>query len=414
MLMRRLAESGDRAAAVATYESLRAVLQRAHGMAPSSETRSLAEQLRAERPAVELPLPAALAPGAHAPLVGREEPLAELRAAWQRASAGAAAVVTTEGQPGSGKTRLLAELAAAAHADGGIVLVGRSMEDSVVAFAPFTEALRPYAAGAAESLPAWVVAELARLLPELEPDVPVSEGEPQDARHRLFEAVAAAIGHATRQAPVLLIVDDLQWADHATLGMLAHTIRTVGAAPLLVAASLRDEGHDPALQTLLADLQRDRRLERVALSGLSTEETAALAGTWLDEPASPALAEAIQRRTGGNPLFVEELVRHLVESHADQSAEALAIAAGADVPEGVRSLIERRLARLPELAGEALRLAVARTSRWLRSRRAAIRAWKRSPTRSTRRWPPAWSTKEPSPGATALLMSSYAKRCWRG
>jgi DNA-binding SARP family transcriptional activator len=364
VLMRRLAAGGDRAAAVATYESLRAVLQRELGMAPSSDTRTLAEQLRAAPQALDsgvrtLPLPAALAPSAHAPLVGREEQLAELRAAWLGASAGAAAVVTTEGQPGSGKTRLLAELAAAAHADGGIVLAGRCMDDSVVAYAPFTEALRPYAAGAAESLPAWVVAELARLLPELEPGAPASEGDPQDARHRLFEAVAAAIGHATRQAPVLLIVDDLQWADHATVGMLSHTIRTAATAPLLVAASLRDEGGDQALRALLADLRRERRLERVALAGLSTRETGALAGTWLEEPASPALAEAIQRRTGGNPLFVEELVRHLVECQADRSAEALAIAAGAEVPEGVRSLIERRLARLPELAGEALRFAVA-------------------------------------------------------
>lgn len=364
VLMRRLAESGDRAAAVATYESLRTVLQRELGMAPSSQTRALAEQLRAEPQAGEdgrkaLPLPAVLAPGGHAPLVGREEQVAHLRALWQRASAGETAVVTTEGQPGSGKTRLLAELAAGAHDDGAIVLAGRCTEDSDVAFAPFTEALRPYAAGAADSLPEWVVAELARLLPELDPAGPATEGEPQDARHRLFEAVAATIGQATERAPVLLVVDDLQWADPATVGMLAHMIRTVAPAPLLVAASLREEGSDRALDALLADLRRERRLERIALSGLSTEETAALACTWLDEPASPALAEALQRRTGGNPLFVEELVRHLVESQADRSTEVLARAAGADVPEGVRSLIERRLARLPELAGEALRLAVA-------------------------------------------------------
>jgi DNA-binding SARP family transcriptional activator len=361
-LMRRLAQSGDRAAAVATYESLRALLQRELGMAPSSETRALAAKLRAEprAPGVDtraLPLPPALAPGGHAPLVGREEPLAELRAAWRRASAGTSAVVTTEGQAGSGKTRLLAELAQAAHSEGAVVLAGRCTEDSVVAFGLFTEALRPYAAGAAGSLPEWVVTELARLLPELEPDAPASEGEPHDARHRLFEAVAATIGHATQQAPVLLVVDDLQWADHATVGMLAHTLRTVAPAPLLVAGSLRDEGDDPALHALLGDLRRERRLERVALSGLSTDETGALAGTWLGAPASPALAAAIHKRTGGNPLFVEELVRHLVESQPDRSAEALAAAAGAEVPEGVRSLIDRRLARLPELAAQAVRIA---------------------------------------------------------
>jgi tetratricopeptide (TPR) repeat protein len=309
--------------------------------------------------ALPLPLPATLAPGARAPLVGREEQLAELRAAWLRASAGSAALVTTEGRAGSGKTRLLAELGATVHAGGAIVLAGRCIEDGVVAFAPFTEALRPYAAGARESLPEWVVAELARLLPELEPDAPAGEGEPQDARHRLFEAVAATIAHATGRAPVLLIVDDLHWADDATVRMLAHILRTVASAPLLVAASLRDEGGDSSMHALLGDLRRERRVERLALSGLPTEETGELASTWLDEPAPPALAEAIHRRTGGNPFFVEELVRHLVESQADRSPEALAAAAAAEVPEGVRSLIERRVARLSAPAGEALRVAVA-------------------------------------------------------
>ena len=95
----------------------------------------------------------------------------------------------------------------------------------------------------------------------------------------------------------------------------------------------------------------------MTLAGLSEAETGALAGTWLGAPASPELAEAIQRRTGGNPFFVEELVRHLVESEPGRPAEALVEAAGVEVPEGVRALIDRRLARLPEPAAEAVRLA---------------------------------------------------------
>lgn len=363
VLMRRLAGSGDRAAAVAAYEAFRNMLQRELGMVPSGETRALADELRAERkaPAAEAralpPLPA-LADVAHAPLVGREEPLAALRAAWRRASAGSPAVSTVEGEAGSGKTRLLAELAGQARADGATALAGRCTEDGVVAFAPFTEALRPYVVGFAGVLPGWVVGELARLLPELEPDAAAPEGEPQDARHRLFEAVAATIAHAARQAPVLLIMEDLHWGDRATLGMLAHVIRTVTSAPLLVAGSLCDEGGaDPALRALLGDLRRERRLERVVLAGLSAEETGALAGAWLGAPAPPALAAAVRRRTGGNPLFIEELVRHLVESDPDRPADAIAGAAGIDVPEGVRSLIDRRLALLPEPAAHAVRLA---------------------------------------------------------
>ena len=364
VLMRRLALSGDRAAAVAAYEAFRAVLQRELDMAPSGETRALVERLRAERhdeqsDAGALPLPQALTHRAQPQLVGRDEPLAVLRAAWRRASAGSAAVVTVDGEAGSGKTRLLTELAEEVRAAGATVLAGRCVEEGVPAFAPFSEALRPFVAASAGALPAWVTGELARLLPELVPDASPSEGEPRDARDRLFQAVAATIAAAARQAPVLLIVEDLHWADRATLGMLAHAIRTLAGDPLLVAGSLRDEGAeaDPPLHALLGDLRRERRLERVLLAGLTDAETGSLATAWLGAPASPELVAAVHRRTGGNPLFVEELVRHLVESHPRRSGDELVPAAGADVPLGVRSVIDRRLARLPELTGRALRVA---------------------------------------------------------
>jgi DNA-binding SARP family transcriptional activator len=361
VLMRRLATIGDSAAAVASYEAFRSALQRELGMVPSAETRSLVEELRSDRRASgvdvrALPLPAALARSEHAPLVGRSEPLAALRDAWRRASAGAAGVVMLRGEAGSGKTRLLSELAGDARDSGATVLAGRCVEDGVVAFAPFTEALRQHVASAA-GLPEWVLTELARLLPELDRGTAGPEGEPFDARHRLFEAVAAAVGHAARQSPVLLVIEDLHWADPATLQMLTHVIRTVAWAPLLVAGSMRDEG-TPALDAVVGDLQRERRLERVVLGGLAEDEVGDLAAVWLGAGGSPpGLTAAVHRRTGGNPLFVEELVRHLVESHPEQPAEALVEAAGTHVPQGVRSVIDRRLARLPDAAAQAVRAA---------------------------------------------------------
>ena len=351
VLMRRLAAGGDRAAAVAVYEELRTALRRDLGMAPSADTRALLEELRSgqadRRPA---PLPDALARAEHGPLVGRRDALAALRATWRRASAGAATVVVVAGEAGSGKTRLLTELGRELHGAGATVLAGRCVEDGGVAFAPFTEALRPYAAAAA--LPDWVVAELARLLPELGAQAEAPEGRPQDARHRLFEAVAAAIGHAARGGPVLLVLEDLHWADPATVQMLAHVVRTVGWAPLLVAGSLR-EGDPHGLHALLSDLHRERRLERVDLAGLSEDDVSLLAGEWLEQPPSRELAAAVRRRTGGNPLFVEELVRHLVESRAAD----LEAAATTEVPPGVHAVIGRRLARLPQDASRAIDVA---------------------------------------------------------
>ena len=350
-LMRRLAAGGDRAAAVAVYEELRGALRRDLGMAPSAETRALVEEVRSgpqDRPPA--PLPDALARTEHGPLVGRADALAALRGAWRRASAGAATVVLVGGEAGSGKTRLLIEFGREVHGAGATVLAGRCIEDGAVAFAPFTEALRPYAAEAA--LPEWVVVELSRLLPELGLQAEAPEGRPQDARHRLFEAVAAAIGHAARAGPVLLVVEDLHWADAATVQMLAHVIRTVGWAPLLVAGSLREED-SRGLHAFLGDLRRERRLERVDLTGLSEADVYRLAGEWLEEPPSRELVAAVRRRTGGNPLFVEELVRHLVESRVGD----LVAGATTQLPPGVHAVIARRLARLPEGAVRAVEIA---------------------------------------------------------
>ena len=220
VLMRWLARTGDRAAAVAAYEAFRVALREALGMAPSAETRALVEELRIDAgvgglEVRDLPLPGALTRTEQARLVGRRESLAELRAAWRRASAGSAAAVMVAGEAGSGKTRLLIELATEAHAAGATVLAGRCPEDGGVAFAPFTEALRPYVAASRTALPEWVIAELSRLLPELSAAAGAAEGAAQDARHRLFEAVAAAIGQAAQRTPLLLIVEDLHWADAA-------------------------------------------------------------------------------------------------------------------------------------------------------------------------------------------------------
>jgi DNA-binding SARP family transcriptional activator len=359
-LMRRLGRTGDSVAAVATYQEFRSALRRELGMTPSAETRALVDELRSARRAPAAPpLPSALRRSGEVPLAGRGEQLTALRAAWRRASAGAAGVVMVAGQAGAGKTRLLIELATEARAGGATVLAGRCTEDRIVAFAPFTEALRQYVAAAPDALPDWTRAELARLLPELAPEAIPVQGDPQDARHRLFEAVAATIGMAARHAPVLLVVEDLHWADDASLAMLAHVIHTVGWAPLLVAGSFRDEGDEAGLElrALLAELRRERRLEQVRVAGLPPDEVDELVAAWLGEAPPPRLTQAVHERTGGNPLFIEELVRHLVETHSRKPVGELVEAAATDVPEGVRAVIDRRVALLPEPARQAVTVA---------------------------------------------------------
>ena len=253
-LMQRLARSGDGAAAVAVYESLRATLRRDYGMAPSAETRALVETLRAApRPPAETagaqPLPPALARSDHAPLVGRDPQLAALRAAWKRSSAGAAGVVVVAGEAGSGKTRLLTAFASEVRAKGA-VLAGRCMEDGMVAFAPFTEALRQHVGRDADALPAWMAGELRGSCPSSDPRARRTKASPSPPLRGRGRGDRRA-----KQGPVLLVVEDLHWADPPTLQMLAHVIRTVVWAPLLVVGSLRDDAGE-ATAALHALLQR--------------------------------------------------------------------------------------------------------------------------------------------------------------
>jgi DNA-binding SARP family transcriptional activator len=143
-LIRRLAAAGDRGAALTAYDRLRDRLAEQLRIVPSAATRSLVEEIRSER-AVELPrprLPAVGSPGARSPFVGRADELAALAGEWQRVRRGERRVVAISGEPGIGKTRLAAELCAAAHASGGLVLLGRCHEDGLVPYEPFVEALR--------------------------------------------------------------------------------------------------------------------------------------------------------------------------------------------------------------------------------------------------------------------------------
>jgi DNA-binding SARP family transcriptional activator len=226
-LIRRLAAAGDRAGAVAAFESFRGRLRGELGMAPSAETRTLIDRVRAEpAPAVRRPAPTTAPPRSlvreePVALVGRSVELERMAGAWRSASAGDPRVLVLRGEAGSGKTRLLGAMARDAHAGGATVLAGRCFADAVAPYGPFAEALRPYAARP-ESLPGWIAFELARLVPGEGRVSPPPDGPADDARHRLFEAVAALLCDAARNAPVLLALEDFHWADRSTLLMLAH------------------------------------------------------------------------------------------------------------------------------------------------------------------------------------------------
>ena len=221
---------------------------------------------------------------------------------------------------------------------GASVLAGRVAEDALVPYQAWVEALAGYRAAvppeAAAALTARDEAALARILPGI-PAPPA----PAEDRFRLLEAVAGLLSAVSHERPTVVVLDDLHWAEQASLVLLRHVLRWPGPMRLLLVATYRESelGRAHPLSAALADLRRDTAVDRVRLAGLDAHSTAALAP---DAPA--ALALAVHRRTGGNPFFARELFRNAAESGAD------------GLPEGVREVIGHRLDRLGPDAGEVL------------------------------------------------------------
>ena len=305
----------------------------------------------AEDPGARVPLPPALSAAAASAFVGRDDACALLELGLARAAAGERRVLLVCGPPGIGKTRLSAELAARAWHGGAVVLHGRCDEEMLLAHQPFVEALRHYVAACDPTLLAsqlrLISGELRRLVPELGERVPELAqplaGDPEGARHRLFEGVAGLLSEIAQRRPLLLVLDDLQWADDATLLLLKYVARHPRASKLAVAGTYRDAelASDHPLRGLVADLGREGLVERVELAPLDEPAVFELVGSHVGGGASEALGRAVFERTEGNPFFVVETLRNLAES-GDESAPAGRL----PLPESVVSLVTRRIGRL--------------------------------------------------------------------
>jgi DNA-binding SARP family transcriptional activator len=307
--------------------------------------------------------------------VGRRTELDTLTGLWQMAVEGSLRLALIAGEPGIGKTRLAGELARRAHEEGAVVLFGRCDEDLGVPYQPFTEALRSYVVACPTRELAVQAGrqagELARLVPEVGDRLlgarPVGAGELEEQRDRLFNAVASLLAAASRSRPLLLVLDDLQWAAKPTLLMLRHLLRLRESTRLLVLGTYRDTELDRAhpLAEVLADLRRDPTpIDRLRLRGLDADAVgdyvAATGGQTL-EAQDAEFARTLHESTDGNPFFIGEVLRHLAESGLLERAGGrwITSAAIADVglPEGVKEVIARRLSRLSEAANRALAVA---------------------------------------------------------
>ena len=323
-LMQLYDARGDRARALHVYHACETSLDRGLGVTPSPATRRAYEAL--------LPgAPAATAPSAG--LIGRARERARLTELWHDSERGHARLVLVGGEAGIGKTRLVEELGAWCAHRGAAVADARSYAaEGGLAFGPVVSWLRSEAlAPRRVRLDHGRLAELTRVLPEL-PGAPPSL-PPDEQRQRLFDAMARAL--LASATPVLLIADDLQWADEGTLQFLHYLLRSAGDARLLVAATARSEDSE-ALYELVGALRALERVEEIELGPLSRRETAVLAERLTGRALDPGEADRLFAETDGNPLFALETLR-----------------AGSASPR-VQAVIDERLA---QLSGPARRLA---------------------------------------------------------
>ena len=307
--------------------------------------------------------------------VGRDPEVERLGQLWKEAAAGERRVALLAGEPGVGKTRLAAEVAQRVHEEGGVVLAGRCDEDLGVPYQPFVEALRHFADHTSpENLPERLGrygGELARLVPELTQRVtglpPPLESDPETERYRLFDAVAAWLAAVTADEPVLVVLDDLQWAAKPTLLLLRHVLRSPESIRLLVVVTYRDTdiGRAHPLTDFLADLRRAGGVERFSIGGLGRAGVGAFieaaAGHDLADEDGVAFVRAVWEETEGNPFFVAEVIRHLSETgrieRRDRRWVTTVPVEELGIPEGVRDVVGRRLSRLSEAANRALAVA---------------------------------------------------------
>ena len=286
--------------------------------------------------------------------VGRDDALTQLRAALI-AAAGGLRVATVGGEPGIGKTRLAAQFARSAHADGATVLFGRCDEEALIPYQPFAEAIRTFFGDAPAGAPADH--GLDRLSGKARGAA--TGADPAGERFALFDAVGRFLAGLGARGPVVVILDDLHWADAPTLALLRHLVRVPGLQVLVVATYRETElSRTHPLAAVLAELRRERLVERVSLGGLTAEDIATLLADAAGHEPPEAFVRAIHDETEGNPFFIEEIVRHLIESEtivqrdgrwtSDRSVEDMGI------PEGVREAVGRRLAHLSPTANRVL------------------------------------------------------------
>nr|WP_275585705.1 helix-turn-helix transcriptional regulator [Geodermatophilus sabuli] len=275
--------------------------------------------------------------------VGRRAELAALEQLWTAVTAGARQVAFLGGEPGAGKSRLLAEFCGVLHARGATVLLGTCAAEFGPPYQPFVEPVEALLAGAADP-----AGPLSRLAGRGAADTPGP-----DTRRELYDAAVDAVRELAASGPVVLALEDVHWAGPAGLQLLAHLVERTAECPVLVLATHRTTAPErsPALTGTIAQLYRLDGVRRVDLAGLATEEIAEYlaAEARLSPHRARVTAALLRDRTGGNPFLLRELVREAAgRGNAPDTVST--------TPLSVRDMVAARLTRLTDPERQTLEL----------------------------------------------------------
>jgi DNA-binding SARP family transcriptional activator len=357
------AASGDRGAALRQYEACVAILERELGVDPLPETRAAYLSALAYRPfpvpQTAPPLVWMTLPGLDTPLVGRTTVLAQLASQFTKVRQGHGSVVLITGEAGIGKSRLLQEFAQSVGAEALVLAGAHQPSEQTLPYHALTQALRRgiQLAGAILPVEAIWLAEASLLLPELRTLYPVLppplQTDPAQARTRLFEALCRLLlALAAEDQPLLLCLDDLHWADSATLDWLAYLGQQVRNQRVLVLGTYRREEMEQ-IATMRRVCQRLGILQEIELRRLTPQEIGLLLQQVDSSVADPGpLSRRLHQMTGGNAFFLLEILQTVVESGG--SVQALADSQDLPLPQTVNETVMRRFRRLTPVAQQMM------------------------------------------------------------
>jgi tetratricopeptide (TPR) repeat protein len=334
---------------------------------------SIQQALESKDGKTAVPPPATYSPLYQRVFVGREAELNQLQSAFNSTISRQGSLMMVVGEPGIGKTALCEQLAAYVTSKGGKTLIGHCYSERSLSlpYLAFVEALGSYARSRdAMELKKELgtgAADIARIIPEVRERLKVQprpKVDPEEERYRLMQAVTDFLGSAAAAQPLLIVLEDLHSADKGTLEMLGHVARYLADKRLLLVGTYRDVEVDRThpLSAAMAELRRLPTFGRVLLRGLNADEVRRMLSSITEQEVPWGLAEAVHRQTEGNPLFVQEVVRYLMEEGVIvrekgrwQATKETPLEMS--IPEGLRDVIGKRLSRLSAECNRLLSIA---------------------------------------------------------